>query len=105
MTGPETILGIKVATLLASFAGAVISVLVDFRNHDFLTALGAIIAGVFAAVLFSSPTVEFLDLSEGWGNAVAGVYGIAGRNLVMWIRRASQDPPAILSNLLKGWRK
>lgn len=105
MTGPETILGIKVATLIASFAGAVASIVVDFRNHDFLTALGAIFAGVFIAAIASEPTVEFFKLSGSWGDGIAGIYGITGRNLVMWLRKASQDPTSIVSSILKGWRK
>jgi len=106
MTGPdETILGIKVATFIASFTGAVISVVVDFRSHDFLTALGAIFAGVFIAVIASDATVEFFNLSGTWGNGIAGIYGITGRNLVMWLRKASQDPTSIVSSILKGWRK
>ena len=105
MTGPETIFGVKVATIIASFIGAAVSVLVEFRSHDFLTALGAIMAGVFIAVIASDMTVEFFELSDSWRNGVAGIYGITGRNLVMWVRRISQDPTGFVSTLLKGWRK
>ncbi len=105
MTGPESIFGIKIATLIAGFVGSVISVVVDFRNHDFPTALGAVFAGVFIAVILTEPTIEFSGLSKTFGHAVAGIYGIAGRNLVMWVRKASQDPTSIVSTLLKGWRK
>jgi FtsH-binding integral membrane protein len=105
MTGPETVLGIKLATLIAAFTGAVVSIVVDFRTHDFWTALGAVIAGVFIAAIASAPTVEFFSLSDTWANGVAGLYGIAGRNLVMWIRNAARDPASIISSAIKGWRK
>ena len=102
MTGPETILGVKYATLIASFIGAVISITVDLRHHSAMTVVGSLLAGVFIAAIATAATIEFFELSATWGYAVAGFYGISGRNWVIWISRASKDPAGIIAALLKG---
>ncbi|MCZ4273317.1 hypothetical protein [Maritalea porphyrae] len=100
MTGPETFFGIKIATLLTAAAGAVISVLLELRTHDLLTATGSILAGVFIAIVATDPTIdalrqyEHLSVSESWGYAIAAAYGITGRNLIIFLKRSSKDPIA-----------
>ena len=105
MTGPESIFGIKIATIIAGFIGAVISIVVDYRSHDFLTAIGSLIAGVFIAAIATNITIEYFSLSEVWGNGIAGFLGITGRNLIVFFIRASRDPANTISIILKGWRK
>ncbi len=58
MTGPETIFGLKVATLISSGVAAVISVALDWRSHDIFTAVGSIIAGVFVATVATELTLS-----------------------------------------------
>ncbi len=101
MTGPETIFGVKSATLVVSLVGAALAVVFDLKSHSFLTALGSLLAGIFIAAIATEATVEFFDLSKTWGHAVAGIYGISGRNLVVWISRASKDPAGFMAAFLK----
>ncbi|MET3611755.1 putative MFS family arabinose efflux permease [Rhizobium aquaticum] len=103
MTGPETIFGLKVATLISSGLAAVITVILDWRSHDWLTAVGSIIAGVFVATVATDLTLDVLGVSENpgsWGYAIAATYGIAGRNLILWIKTASSNPPRLVRDLL-----
>ncbi|KRB58473.1 hypothetical protein ASE04_27555 [Rhizobium sp. Root708] len=102
MTGPETIFGLKVATLLSSGVAAVITVLLDWRSHDFLTAVGSIVAGVFVATVATEVTLDLLGVAANpgtWGYAVAAAYGITGRNLILWLRSASINPPKLIKDI------
>lgn len=103
MTGPETIFGLKVATLISSGLAAVITVILDWRSHDLLTAVGSIIAGVFVATVATDLTLEVLGVSENpgsWGYAIAATYGITGRNLILWMKSSSSNPPRLIRDLL-----
>lgn len=98
MTGPETFFGVKIATFVIALVGGVVSVLVEFRNHDIFTATSSVVAGVFMAIVATEPSLDLLrqlnwfTVHESWGYALAAGYGITGRNLVMYLKRASQDP-------------
>lgn len=96
------LLGVKLATVATATIAAVITVAFEIRNHSFLTAVGSIIAGVFVAVVFTDPTIDFLSLPESWGQAIAAAYGITGRNLIIWLRRVSSDPTAFIRDFWKG---
>lgn len=102
MTGPETFLGLKIATLVTSAVAAVLSVAIEWRSHDLITAIGSIIAGVFVAAVATEATLEFLNVSNAsgtWSHAVAAAYGITGRNLIIWLRRVANDPPEVIRSL------
>lgn len=99
MTGPETIFGLKIATLVSSGVASVISVALEYRNHDVITAVGAVVAGVFVATVATDLTLEFFQLSNAsgtWNHAIAAAYGITGRNLILWLRRVANDPPEVI---------
>ncbi len=64
LTGPETILGVKAATLISSCIAAVISVALDWRSHDLLTAIGSIIAGVFVATIATELTLDLIGVAD-----------------------------------------
>ncbi|PYE87519.1 hypothetical protein [Phyllobacterium leguminum] len=103
MTGPETIFGMKVATLLSSTIAAALSVLLEWRSHSPLTAIGSIIAGVFVATVATELTLDLLGVAENpgsWGYAVAAAYGITGRNLILWLKQASANPPQLIKDIL-----
>ncbi|MCW5711278.1 hypothetical protein [Shinella sp.] len=102
MTDPETtIFGLKLATLVSSSVAAVISVALEWRSLDFLTAVGSIVAGVFTAMIATELTLDLLGVAENpgsWGYAVAAAYGITGRNLILWLKQASSNPPQLIKD-------
>jgi len=103
MTPPETILGLKVATLVSSAVAAIVSVALDWRSYDPVTAVASVVAGVFVAVVGTELTLALIGASDNpgsWGYAVAGVYGISGCNIVRWLKRASVDPPQLVKDIL-----
>ncbi|MCM2291078.1 hypothetical protein NAC44_01885 [Allorhizobium sp. BGMRC 0089] len=103
MTGPETIFGLKVATLASSGVAAVLSVALDWRSHDLFTAIGSIVAGVFVATIATELTLDLAGVADNpgsWGYAVAAAYGITGRNLILWLKQASSNPPQLIKDLL-----
>lgn len=107
MTPPETILGLKVATLLSSGVAAVLSVALDWRSYDPITAIASVVAGLFVGVVGTELTLSILGASDNpgsWGYAVAAVYGISGCNVIRWLKRASIDPPQLLKNILDIWK-
>lgn len=76
MTDPiQTLFGIKVSTQLASIIMAVL------------------------AVLATDAIVSDLSLPGDWSHAIAGVLGISGRNLVIWVSLVSKDPLALWDRL------
>lgn len=86
------VLGLKASTVIFSTLVAVVAVLLDYRKHSFWTAILAVVAGVVVAVIMTDPIVKTLNLSGEWANAIAGILGISGRNLVAWVSKASKDP-------------
>lgn len=96
MTDPiQTLFGVKVTTLAASFIMALLAVLLDIKRHSLVTGILAVISGMAVAVLATDPILANLNLPGDWSHAVAGVLGISGRNLVIWIGLVSKDPMAL----------
>lgn len=96
MTDPiQTFFGVKVTTILASFIMATLAVLLDIKRHSLVTGVLAVITGMAVAVLATDPIVANLSLPGDWSHAVAGVLGISGRNLVIWVGLVSKDPLAL----------
>ncbi len=86
---------VKVPVLVVSLIAAVLSVLLDVKRHSWGTAIMAIISGIVVAILCTEPVVGFLN-ARGAEHAIAGVLGIAGRNLIIWVSIISKDPMALL---------
>lgn len=102
MTGPETIFGLKTATLVSSGVAALLSVALEWRSHSPLTAIVSIVAGVFVATVATEITLDLLGVSANpgsWGYAVAAAYGITGRNLILWLKQASANPPQLIKDI------
>lgn len=96
MTDPiSSIFGIKVSTILASAVMAVLAVLLDIQRHSLITGILAVAAGMSVAVLATDAIVEGLGLPQTGSYAVAGVLGISGRNIIIWVALASKDPLAL----------
>ena len=89
------IFGVKVSTLVASAVMGIIAVLLDIKRHSVLTGILAVAAGMGVAVLATDPIVSGLHLEGTWSHAVAGVLGISGRNLIVWVSLVSKDPLAL----------
>lgn len=94
-------LGIKATYLIFSTLAAVIAVLLDRKRYTWFTAVLAVIAGALVAVLATDPIVSILSLPDGAAHGVAGVLGITGRNLIVWLNKASENP----IKAYQEWRK
>lgn len=92
--------GLKASTIIAAVVMAALGFLLDSRRHSFGTAMLAIAAGTAVAVLMTDPITDYLHLTQGWQNAVAGILGISGRNFIMVVNRLSKDP----GTLVRMWR-
>jgi hypothetical protein len=86
------IFGIKLSTLIASFVMAVLAVVLDIRRHSLVSGLLAVVAGMAVAGLATEAIITGLGLPHEASYAVAGVLGISGRNIVIWITLVSKDP-------------
>ncbi|MBU1307411.1 MAG: hypothetical protein KKF33_18055 [Alphaproteobacteria bacterium] len=96
MTDPTPyIFGIKVSTLMASAVMAVLAVLLDIKRHSLVTGILAVIAGMAVAIVTTDPIITGLHLPADWSHAVAGILGISGRNLIVWVSLVSKDPMAL----------
>jgi membrane associated rhomboid family serine protease len=91
-------LGIKATYLVFSTLAAVVAVLLDRKRYTWFTAILAIIAGALVAILATDPIVSVLGLPEGAAHGIAGVLGITGRNIIVWLNKASENP-------LKAWNE
>lgn len=103
MTDPTPyIFGVKVSTLLASAIMAVLAVLLDIKRHSVVTGILAVAAGMTVAVMATDAIVSGLKLDPTWSHAVAGILGISGRNLIIWISLVSKDPMAFWDRVIRG---
>jgi len=87
----------KYSTIAAAMFAAILSVLLEVRQHSLFTATLAIVSGVTVAAFATTPVLEFWNLPDSWEHAIAAVLGITGRNVIIWIGRAAKDP-------LKFWQ-
>jgi hypothetical protein len=96
MTDPTPyIFGVKVSTLCASAIMAILAVLLDIKRHSLVTGILAVAAGMAVAVTATDPIVKGMGWPAEYGHAVAGVLGISGRNLIVWVALVSKDPLAL----------
>jgi hypothetical protein len=82
----------KLATVGPAVIAALLAVLLEFKRHTWGTAALALFSGAFVAYVATDPLVAFLNLDAGASHAVAGVLGISGRNLIVWVLTVSRDP-------------
>lgn len=74
------------------------------RDMTFVGRGLTVVAGVGAAVVFAEPIRHFLDLEMVYGNAVAAVLALTGRNWAAFAIRASKDPTKTMQDILAIWR-
>lgn len=60
-------------------------------------------AGIGAAVVFADPVILFFELSPTYGNAIAAVLAMTGRNWAAFAIRASRDPIKTLEDFKGVW--
>jgi Na+/proline symporter len=84
--------------VIPAVIGAALVVGLEFKRHTWATAILALLSGAFVAFIGTEPVVQFFDLQDNAAHAVAGVLGISGRNLIIWVVNASSDP-------LSFWRR
>lgn len=60
--------------------------------------------GFMAAMVFGEPLREVLSMSDSWAFGMAGILAMTGRNLAVFILRASRDPVGSGRALLELWR-
>lgn len=96
MTDPSPyFLGIKASTVVASAIMGLLAVLLDIKRHSLITGILAVSAGMAVAVLATDAIVAGIGWPDDWSHAVAGVLGISGRNIIIWIALVSKDPLAL----------
>lgn len=100
ITAAAAFLSIKLPTILIAGGMAILGVFIDGKRHHWPTAVVAIIAGMAMAALLVDPLQDFFHLTDIWKNALAGLLGIGGRNLVVVISKVSRNP----SYLIRLWR-
>lgn len=89
----------KSSTIIAASVGAVISILLNLRDHSLLTAILSLAAGVAVAFAATDPLIDYFGLSPKAGSAVAGALGIVGRNVIIALRESTRDPIATFNRL------
>ncbi|MEJ8474435.1 hypothetical protein [Roseibium algae] len=64
----------------------------------------AFFVGGLAALVFGEPVRELLALSDTWAYGMAGILAMTGRNIAIFILRASRDPASAAREVLGIWR-
>ena len=95
MTDPLSFLGVKLSTLIAAGIMGALAVVLDIKRHSLFSGVLAVLAGMVVAGLATDGIVAGLSLPLEASYAVAGVLGISGRNIVIWISLVSKDPLAL----------
>ena len=65
---------------------------------------GTFFIGFIAALVFGEPVRGILGLGETWGYGMAGILAMTGRNIAVFILRASRDPHHFAKDILEIWR-
>ena len=60
--------------------------------------------GFIAALVFGEPMRGLLGLGEAWAMGMAGVIAMTGRNLAVFVLRASRDPKTFAKDVMEIWR-
>lgn len=99
MPAPETLLGLKISTLVAGFAGNVAS-LASLPVMPRYRMLLSLISGLVCAGYLTPLVMEFSNLPERLDSAVGFLVGMVALSLVTTIIKISDDP----FTYLKKWR-
>ncbi len=89
--------GVRVATVvLFAAVGAVLP-----RDLALGARLMTFCIGVLAAIVFGEAVREALSLPSSWSNGIAGILAMTGRNIAVYVIRASKDPAAAAREALE----
>jgi energy-converting hydrogenase Eha subunit H len=60
--------------------------------------------GFIAAMIFGEPVRGLLGLEASWAYGMAGMLAMTGRNIAVFVIRASRDPAGTAAQLFEIWR-
>jgi len=60
--------------------------------------------GFMAALVFGEPIRSLFGFGEEWAYGMAGILAMSGRNIAVFILRASRDPKTFAKDMLEIWR-
>lgn len=60
--------------------------------------------GFMAALVFGEPMRRLLGLEESWAFGMAGILAMTGRNIAVFVIRASRDPKTFFKDVMEIWR-
>lgn len=60
--------------------------------------------GFMAAMVFGEPLRDLLGLPEPWTPGMAGILAMTGRNIAVFVIRASRDPAGFAKTCMEIWR-
>jgi hypothetical protein len=87
--------------VIAAFAAIGAALPKDLSARDRLMTF---FIGFLAALVFGEPARQLMSLSETWAFGMAGILAMTGRNLAVFVMRASRDPAGTLQTALEIWR-
>ncbi|MBG6163642.1 MAG: hypothetical protein RIE06_09795 [Roseibium album] len=87
--------------VIAAFAAIGAALPKDLSPRD---RLATFFVGFMAALVFGEPLRELLAMSDSWAFGMAGILAMTGRNLAVFVIRASRDPVGAAAKVLNMWR-
>ena len=102
ITGTLALLTAKFLVILSSFTMATVSVSLDAKKHNWVSAILAVFCGTVTGVIAASSIVALMGWPESTGYGVASIFAIAGERLVKSIMRAADNPLGAWSRWRKG---
>lgn len=72
-------------------AGAALFKLLTSPWHSLTRAIVTVLAAIFAAWVFTDPTMHFMDWPESYRNPVAALLALTGEGTMRWVIRTTPD--------------
>lgn len=88
-----------------SVAGATFVRVVTSERHSLLRSLFSVFAAVFAACIFTAPSIDYLNLNPMTYTApVAALWALTGEGVMRWIINASGQPLEFVKSVFNMWK-
>jgi len=73
------------------------------ENHSPKEALARVVAGLFCAIFFPGPVIDFFERDPAiYGNAVAGLFAITGYAFARWAVNPKWNDIAVAVSIIRG---